>query len=146
MSTPPNTSTRWFIEGMVKTFVVLPAAPAFGIPGAEHQPRHARVDDGRGAHDTGLERHIKSGAIEAIGTQGLSAGAQRFDFGVGGGIVAGDRPVCGHREDRVALHQNRAHRHLARGFGAARGLERQAHEIDVIAATANRYGWKSLVI
>ena len=107
--------------------------PRLGVPGPEHQPRHARVYDGRGAHDTGLERHIKSSAVEAVGTQGLPAGTQRLDFGMGGWIVAGNRPVGCHRENRITLHQNCAHGHLARGFRPARGLERQAHEIDVIA-------------
>jgi hypothetical protein len=51
---------------------------------------------------------------------------------MGGGIVAGNRSVCSDRKDCVSLHKNGAHRHLARGFGAARGFEREAHEIDVI--------------
>ena len=36
-------------------------------------------------------------------------------------------------EDGVALHEHRAHGHFAGGFGAARRLEREAHEVDVAA-------------
>ena len=52
---------------------------------------------------------------------------------MGGRIVAGDGPVRRHREDGVALDEHGAHRHLARLFRAARGLQGEAHEIDVVA-------------
>ena len=91
------------------------------------------MDDGRGAHDTRLQRHVKSSAVEPIRTQGFPASAQCFDLGVRGGIVTGDGPVRRDREYRVALHQNGTYGYFAGLLCSACGFERQPHEIDVVA-------------
>ena len=50
------------------------------IPGAENEPRDARVRNGRGAHRAGLERHVERCAAEPVVGNRRRRGAQRQDL------------------------------------------------------------------
>ena len=58
-STPPTTSVWWLSGGLPNTSITDPAAPAFGIGGAEHDPLDAGVQQRHRAHRAGLERHVE---------------------------------------------------------------------------------------
>ena len=70
------------------------------IPGPEHQPAHARVHQGGGAHHARLERHVERRIAEAVAAAQLAGRAQHTHFGVRGRVVAGDRRVAGGGDDR----------------------------------------------
>jgi hypothetical protein len=91
------------------------------------------MDDGRGTHHAGFERDVQGGTREPVAGQRASAGTQHLDLGMGGGIVTGDRPIRGHRQDGVPLGQHCADRHFAGSLGAARRFECDSHEINVTA-------------
>ncbi len=50
---PPNTSTRWFRPFSAKASINPPRCTSPGIEGTEHHAAHARVHDGRRAHQAG---------------------------------------------------------------------------------------------
>ncbi len=101
------------------------------IPRAEHQPRHARVHQGRGAHDARLQGYVKHTAAQAIVAQRGGARAQCLDLRVRGGIAARDRSVATRGDDPVFMHQHCADRNLAGAFGLAGLLQRPLHVVDV---------------
>ena len=128
--------------------VVLPAAPAFGsqAPNTSRATRAWMMAEAHITQGSSVTYRVVPG--EPVAAQRAPAGTQRLDLGMGGGIVTGDRPVRGHRQDGIALRQHRTDRHFAGGFGTARRFEREAHEIDVTAhelpvvasGPANYYG------
>ena len=101
------------------------------IPGPEHQPSHARVHDGRGAHQARLEGHIKGRVVEPVAAQGAAALAQGENLRMRGGIVFGNRgiPVTGN--NGTLVNEYRSDGYLAPLTGDAGARERGAHEADV---------------
>jgi hypothetical protein len=67
--------------------------PLARVPGAEHEPRDARVHQRRGTHRAWLERHVQRCATEAVTGERLAGGAQREDLGVRGRVAGLDRLV-----------------------------------------------------
>ena len=86
-----------------------------------------RVQDGAGAHGTGLQRGDQRAAIQSVVAQGLRRRAQGEHFGVGRRVVGADRGVVAGGDHTAILEHDRAHRHLAQGGGGLCLLQRQAH-------------------
>jgi len=99
-----------------------------------------RVDDGRGAHDAGLERHVERGVREAVRAELPTARPQGLDLRMSRRIARGDRAVEAFRDDLVAAHEHRAHRHFAARLRLRGELECPAHEVDV------RISWPQLEV
>ena len=85
---------------------------AFRIVRAEHQPGDARMNDSTCAHGTGFQRYIQCGATQAVILQLRSARPQRHDFSMGGGIMAGDRPVPAFGNHLIVFYQHCTHWHF----------------------------------
>ena len=78
---------------MGKNFEATAHRSALGIVGAVHDPRHACLDDGSGAHGAGLNRDIQRGAHQAVIVGGARSFAQGDNFGVRRRIAIADGAV-----------------------------------------------------
>jgi hypothetical protein len=92
------------------------------------------MDDGPGAHDTGLQGDIENGAGEAVVADPPGGVAQCRDLGMGGGIGGGDGAIPTLADDRAVAYQERAHRDLA-------FLCRTLGEIQCTGHIASVVGW-----
>ncbi len=69
------------------------------VASPEDEAGHARCYQRAGAHDAGLERHVKGGPSESVVAQASAGLAEGQDFGVRGGIGQGDGGVAAAAED-----------------------------------------------
>ena len=93
------------------------------VAGAEDEAAQAGVHDGAGAHDTGFERAIEIGALEAVIAKAAGGSAQGEDFGVGGGIAVRDGRVGAAADDFAVEDDDGADRHFV--AGTTRGSQSQ---------------------
>ena len=113
-----------------------PGGAGLGIGGAVDHARQSRVQHGARAHGARLQRDVQRAAVQPVVAQRGRTGAQRGDFGVGGGVVPGNGRVAAGGDHLAGPHQHGAHRHFARRSGQAGLLDRQAHKVRVVASGA----------
>ena len=97
----------------------------------EHHAPHARMHDGRGAHETRLECDVEHSVIQPVVAARLPGRAQRDDLRVRGRIMRGDGTVAAARHHLLAPHQHRTHGYFAALASLPRFGQGQAHEIGV---------------
>lgn len=79
-----------------------------GISDAEDNPADPTVDDGAGAHRTGLLGHVEVAIDEAPVSQRLLRLTQGQHLGVGGGVAQRLHLIVGSREDLATADDHRA--------------------------------------
>lgn len=92
-------------------------AAHFGVWGAVDQALDAGVDQGAGAHGTGLKGDGQGAVLEAPGAQFACGFAEGEDFGVGGGVLKRFAEVVGLGQDFVAAVDHGADGNFASGGG-----------------------------
>jgi hypothetical protein len=93
----------------------------------EHDAPDPRVQDGTGAHCTGLDRHEELAPWQAVVAERGTGLAQRRDLGVRRRVAPGDRRVAAAADDRSVFHDYRTHGYLAAITGAPRQQKRLGH-------------------
>ena len=122
------------IEALVRGQQVKDAAAgtALGIAGAVNDAGDAGMDEGTGAHGTGLEGDVEGGGGEAIVAGALTGGAQGANLGVGAGVMGGDGAVPARAQDLTRGDQYGAYRHLDQGPRPLRQGDRLAHPVAIL--------------
>ena len=93
---------------------------AFGIGRAEIEAPDARERRRRRAERAWLQRHIEIAAGQPLGPQHRTSRPDRQDFGVGGRVAVGDRPVAGAGDEGAIADDDRANWSFLSGAGRAR--------------------------
>ena len=99
-----------------------------GVTRAIHDARDPRMEDGTGAHRTGLEGHEQFATRQTIVAQGARGIAQRGNFGMSGRVAFADRAVEAPPDDFSGPHHDRADRDFAKTFRGACQGNGLAHE------------------
>ncbi len=125
-STPPKTSTRWFIDGSGEDVDGAAGGAGLRIPRAEHHvARRARA---RWRRRTSRRARASRTAWcrSADRNPAACAPARRASISACAvGIAPRDRPIgAASARTRIALHQHRAHRHLAGALPRRRAASR----------------------
>lgn len=76
-----------------------PAGTGLEVFGAVEEPGDTGVEDGAGAHGTGLKRAEEGAAEEAVVAERGSSLAERNDFCVGGGVGGSEHLVVAAAQD-----------------------------------------------
>ena len=79
------------------------------VPRAEHEPRHARLQQRAGAHQARLQRDHERAPLEVPRAEGCRGLPHRDDLGVRGGVVRRPRAGCGPRRSPSRRHPSRPH-------------------------------------
>ena len=99
-----------------------------GLRGTKHHPLQAGVQHGTTAHGAGLQRDKQLTTVQPVVAQHLRGRTQRNDFGMGGGVVAGEGGVAAGGDDHAVLHHHRAHRHFTRSCSRVGQRQRLCHK------------------
>ncbi len=105
------------------------AGSGFGIRGREDEPFDAGVDQSAGAHETGFEGHVESGAGQAVGVSSRRGATQGDHLGMSGGIDSRDRPIETLPERHPIPDDNRTDRDLTGGARLTGELQGSLHPV-----------------
>ena len=104
---------------------------ALGIFGTVNEARDAGLDDGAGAHATGLDGDVERGVGEAIVAEKTSGFAKYNHFRVGRGVIVADGAIAGTGQNLAVVDEHSADRDFAGLGGSARFHQRILHELNV---------------
>ena len=110
------------------------------IPCAVIDPWNAGVEDGPGAHGTGLQRHIEGAVVQPPGAKDLVGLPDGIHLGVRGGVLLLLPAVAAPAHDPALPDDDTAHRHLAVGGGLLGQCQRLTHIFLVHGAPPENFG------
>ena len=99
------------------------------VGGAIIEAANSRMGDCTRTHGAGLNRDIEIAVGKTVPRERFCSRAKDKNLRVRGGILVSQSAVSGTGNDFAILHDDSAHRHLARAHRGDRHLQRQIHEI-----------------
>ena len=105
-----------------------PARTGLPVPGAEHQPGDARIDDRPSAHGAGFQGHIKRTLPQPPAPQGAACAVDGLQFRMAKRIFASLPPVSPPCNHTVLIDHHRAHGNLPLRGSLPCELQRLAHK------------------
>ena len=101
------------------------------VRGTKNHAFQPRVQHGTAAHGAGLQGDKQFTSIESVIAKGCGGGTHRQNFGVGAGVVCGNRRVAAAGNELAVFDHHGAHRNLPLLRGQARLVQRQAHPVRI---------------